>query len=173
MLKNLTQKNLYSYANLVLALLAFFVISPAWAQEVNPKTFPLALTGYDVTTYFTETAPIKGSKTYQATYQNRRYLFVNKENQIAFSKSPEKYIPAFGEHCAFSASQQKVAQANPEIFAITQERLVLFNNNQVLANWRENEDANYAQAQQFWEQEHKYDASKRLREENRVRLFNF
>lgn len=156
----------------VLMLLVLFVASPAWAEEDLAK-IPLALDGYDITSYYSGAALQKGTQEFQASYQGKRYYFANTENRSDFSKNPERYLPEFGEHCAFSASQQMSKKADPTIFTIRNDNLVLFADEQALTSWIADEEKSYSKAQKFWKEQNKYDGNKRLRDESRVRLFSF
>ena len=161
------------FVKAALVLLALLFASPAFAAEADQTKLPLALGGYDATSYFAGAAPLQGDDNYQVSYKNKRYRFTNEVNQSEFSKNPEKYVPEFGEHCAFSASQGMMKKADPEVFTITNDRLMLFGDEQMLDNWLENENLNYTKAQKFFKYENKYDGGKRLREDTKVRLFSF
>lgn len=142
-------------------------------SQENVESISVALDGYDVLTYFHSASPQKGNKTYQATYRDKRYLFVNLENQKKFAADPEKYLPEFDEHCGCAASEGELVKANPEIFKITEGKLVLFENKQALSRWNEDEAELYKKAQSFWKYESEYNANDRLQDDSRVRLFTF
>ena len=158
-----------------------FIAAPVHAQEADSQTLshielgktPIALEGYDVVTYFIPSGPLKGSESHQAVYGEKRYLFTSAENQKKFSVDPEKYIPEFGEYCGCAASENKRVKADPEVFKITEGKLVLFENTAALSVWEKDESNLYKKAQEFSKYESKYNANKRLQDDTRVRLFTF
>ena len=159
--------------------------SPVWAQSADtlplsqdisqdePDNISVALEGYDVMTYYTPAGPQKGAPSYQALYNDKRYLFTSLENQQQFAKNPEKYLPEFEEYCGCAVSDNKQVMADPTVFKITQGKLVLFEDEQALSLWNKDEAGRYKKAQNFWKHENKYDANKRLRDDSRARLFSF
>jgi len=110
-------------------------------QSDDPRSCPIILSGYDITTYFDGGSPKKGNPKYQAVYRGKRYVFLNEENQKAFSKNPVKYAPPLGEHCAFSKfHSNKKIKANPKIFTISDDKIFFFRNNNALDAWKLDED---------------------------------
>ena len=167
---------------LVITLIALYLPASAFAQtehQIEPNTsqdiqnIPVALEGYDVLTYFLPSGPEKGSYQYQVSYRDKRYLFLSAENQKSFAANPERYLPEFDAYCACATSENKRVIADPSVFKITQGKLVLFENTQALSKWNKNEEERYTNAQKFWKYENEYTANDRLKEDTRVRLFEF
>ena len=90
----------------------------------------VALAGYDATTYFTG-APQKGTAEFESSYKDVRWYFVSKENRDAFESDPERYVPQFGGYCARAVSAGFAAPADPAIYSIYQDKLFIFNNEDV------------------------------------------
>jgi YHS domain-containing protein len=59
----------------------------------------LMLFGYDVVSYFTGTAPEKGSPAIKSVYKDVTFRFVSADHKRLFDAAPEKYIPQFGGYC--------------------------------------------------------------------------
>ena len=150
--------------------------SNATSQEMSQDeldNIPAALEGYDVVTYYMPSGPQKGSKSYQALYNEKRYVFTSLENQQLFSQDPEKYLPEFEEYCGCAVSENRRVMADPTIFKVMEGKLVLFETQEALNLWEENETERYQKAQDFWKYENRYDANKRLQDDSRARLFTF
>jgi YHS domain-containing protein len=97
------------------------------SEHLNLNSSNVAISGYDVTSYFTHNKAIEGSKKYSANFKNTIYYFVSAENKELFLKEPEKYLPQYGGWCAYAmgAKSEKVS-INPESFIVSNEKLYLF-----------------------------------------------
>lgn len=119
----------------------------------------VALSGYDLVSYFTENAAIRGSKKHSVNHDGVTYYFVNGEHESMFSENPDKYLPQYGGYCAFAvAAQNAKVPSDPETFKLYNGNLYLFFNdyyegepfntiipwNDDEANLKENADANWS-----------------------------
>src|SRR5437879_1371389 len=79
-----------------LALVAIVLnYTTSTAQVVDPVgKDKIANGGYDMVSYFTDDAAMKGSKEYTAEYKGVKYQFTSAEHQKMFKSAPEKYLPA-------------------------------------------------------------------------------
>ncbi len=57
------------------------------------------LAGYDVVSYFTGTAPERGSPAIRSDYKGVTFRFASAEHKRLFDSAPEKYLPQFGGYC--------------------------------------------------------------------------
>ncbi|AXT63728.1 YHS domain protein [Aquimarina sp. AD10] len=103
------------------------------ALNINAQIQPvddngLAIGGYDVVAYFSNTA-IQGSTKITEKYNNATYQFSTTENRDTFKSDPEKYLPQFGGHCAWGVGAKDTKfPINPETFDIVDGKLYLFYN---------------------------------------------
>lgn len=117
-------KNIKLLVALALSSIAFSI--NAQVQPVDDDG--LAIGGYDVVAYFSNTA-IKGSSNITGKYNNATYRFSTTENRDAFKKNPEQYLPQFGGHCAWGIGAKATKfPVNPETFDIVDGKLYLFYN---------------------------------------------
>ncbi|MDT0556386.1 YHS domain-containing (seleno)protein [Patiriisocius hiemis] len=121
-------------------LLLFFISTIAFSQEhVNLKK-GYAAEGYDVVSYFSNTAE-KGDKTYTATYEGVKYKFSNNKNKKTFLENPAMYVPQYGGYCAYAiALKGDKVSVNPKTFQIIDNKLYLFYNSwgtNTLEKWNE------------------------------------
>lgn len=72
------------------------------SEHLNLNSSNVAISGYDVTSYFTHNKAIEGSKKNSANFKNTIYYFVSAENKELFLKEPEKYLPQYGGWCAYA-----------------------------------------------------------------------
>ncbi|MCL7752346.1 YHS domain-containing (seleno)protein [Polaribacter sp. Z022] len=96
--------------------------------------------GYDVVSYFNNKAE-KGDKMFVSTFDGVKFKFSSKEHLEMFTKSPKKYIPAYGGYCAYAigAKAEKVS-IDPKTFEIRDGKLYLFYNSwgiNTLKLWQE------------------------------------
>ncbi|WP_394748867.1 YHS domain-containing (seleno)protein [Spongiimicrobium salis] len=112
-----------------LSAIAMFSIALSINAQVQPvDDNGLAIGGYDVVAYFSNTAQ-KGSPKITEKYNNATYQFSSVENRNAFRKNPEQYLPQFGGHCAWGVgAKDSKFPSNPETFDIVDGKLYLFFN---------------------------------------------
>jgi len=123
-------------------LLLFLVpVSLLWAQSppaadaissLHPELFNLtknkvAVEGYDLTTYFSQDKPLKGTEKWKSSYSGVTFYFANEANKKTFDATPEKFIPEFGGWCAYAiGAYDKKVEINPESYTIEDGKLYLF-----------------------------------------------
>ena len=118
--------------SLPILLLAFF--SPLSAQA-NGAVNAVAVHGYDVVAYHTESKAVPGSGNFASYHANVTYLFSSKANKKAFEAAPEKYIPAYGGFCAFGVTKGKKFDGDPHAWTIVDGTLYLNLNKKVQKVW--------------------------------------
>ena len=132
---------------LILSLCFFSVTLLAQSKAVRIKEFNLenkvAVQGYDVITYFTQSKAVLGKKEIAAVYDGVIYYFANQAEKEQFLKSPASYEPQYGGWCAYAmgAKGEKVT-INPETFKIIDGKLNLFYNaffNNTLKSWNKDQ----------------------------------
>ena len=104
------------------------VSTPAFAKaspEVNVEADGFAARGYDVTAYFLQGKPVRGSKAYQLKYKGATWLFASPDSLAKFQANPAAYAPQFGGYCAWAVSQGYVAAGDPEQWKIVDGKLYL------------------------------------------------
>lgn len=123
---------------LVTALALAAVQTPAASAEEPPVYMVegLALAGYDVVTYFTESRPVTGKRAHALKWRGAIWLFSSPETQMAFEMNPRAYMPRFGGYCAFAMSQGRLVAADPMAFTIHDGRLYLAHTPDLMARWR-------------------------------------
>lgn len=127
-----------------LALVVVFAVGVMVANRISPLALGLhkpvfhvdgvALDGYDVTSYF-DGEPRKGSSTYATEHDGVTFLFVSPEARAAFVANPQRYLPEFGGYCTKAVSTGFAAPADPEIFALKNDRLYIFSSEEVKAEF--------------------------------------
>jgi len=107
-------------------LFALLFVLGAVGQATAQKTMFLvddhnvAVSGYDVVSYFTNNKAMKGDAKYKVEHEGATFYFTSKSNMKKFQKEPGKYAPQYGGYCAYPI--------NPETFKIVNGRLFLFYN---------------------------------------------
>jgi len=95
----------------------------------------LAVGGYDVVAYFTESKPVQGKSKFSFEYMNTEWRFASAENLVLFKAEPEKFAPQYGGYCAWAVSQGYTARGNPKNSRIEDGKLYLNYDNEVQATW--------------------------------------
>jgi hypothetical protein len=100
-----------------------------------------AISGFDPVAYFTIGAPRPGQDQYESAYDDAIWRFQNEGNLNAFRHNPEVYEPLFGGYDPVTVASGKAVDGLPQLWAIVEQRLVLFssleNRELLLANPRE------------------------------------
>ena len=134
-------------------LFSLFVAGAAMADPpiaaVNTE-HGLAIKGYDPVAYFTTGKPTPGLAQFSTTYKGATYRFASAENRDRFIAAPEKFVPQYGGYCAYAISLNKIADIDPEEWAIIKDKLYL--NNGLLAQtlWSFDKTGNIARGDQNW-----------------------
>ena len=114
----------------VVCLLSLFVTGAALADPpIGPVNTEhgLAVKGYDPVSYFTTGQPTPGLAQFSLSYKGVTYRFASAENRDRFIATPEKFVPQYGGYCAYAISLNKIADIDPEEWAIVNDKLYLNN----------------------------------------------
>jgi YHS domain-containing protein len=87
----------------------------------------LAIKGYDPVSYFTTGKPTPGLTQFSTTYNGATYRFASAVNRDRFLAAPEKFVPQYGGYCAYAISLNKIADIDPDDWAIVNDKLYLNN----------------------------------------------
>jgi hypothetical protein len=129
---------------------------PAAAFWLGTKGDQPAVSGYDVVSYFAGT-PAAGSAEFTVAHDGAIFRFANAANRDIFIKSPDRYAPQFGGHCAWAASQGRLAGPDPTIWHIVGDKLYLNCSKDADTKWLADVPGNIAKGEAFWEA-HEYGA---------------
>ncbi|MHB2165837.1 YHS domain-containing (seleno)protein [Alsobacter sp. R-9] len=86
----------------------------------------LAIYGFDPVAYFIEGRAMAGSPDHEAPWGNAVWRFGSEGNRAAFLADPDVYAPAFGGYDAEAVLNGLAVASDPNVFAIIQQRLLLF-----------------------------------------------
>jgi YHS domain-containing protein len=110
----------------------------------------VALKGYDPVAYFTAGEAVPGTDQYAYRWQGASYRFVSADNLERFKGEPEKYLPQYGGYCAYAMSLNRIADIDPDHWAIVEGKLYLNNNFFAHTLWSVNKSGNIASADKNW-----------------------
>ena len=112
--------------------------------------FPLALRGFDATTYANNANPQPGKAEFSVVGAGATYYFASQANADAFKADPQRYTPSFGGFCAYGVSVGKKFDGDPTIFKIIDGRLHLNLNGEIHEAFLADTAAAIAKADQTW-----------------------
>jgi YHS domain-containing protein len=95
----------------------------------------VALHGYDPVAYFTAGRPTPGSDAHTQRFAGATYRFASAENLALFAADPQRYLPQYGGYCAYAMSLDRIADIDPDAWAIVDGKLYLNNNRAAHALW--------------------------------------
>ncbi len=120
-------------SQLVTFVALFGMAGTALAADYTHST--PAVQGYDVVSYQTGKRPIRGNGNFVAVHDGATYQFSSADNQKAFEKDPERYVPAYGGYCAFGTSVGKKFIGDPEVWRIVDGKLYLNLDTSIQSEW--------------------------------------
>jgi YHS domain-containing protein len=136
-----------------ICLLSLFVTGIAMADmpiaAMNTE-HGLAIKGYDPVSYFTTGKPTLGLAQFSTTYKGATYRFASAENRNRFVAAPEKFLPQYGGYCAYAISLNKIADIDPDEWAIVNDKLYLNNNFFSQTLWSLDKSGNIVKGDHNW-----------------------
>ena len=136
-----------------ICLLSLFIAGTALADSpiapVNTEQ-GLAIRGYDPVSYFTTGQPTPGLAQFSTSYKGVTYRFASAENRDRFIATPEKFVPQYGGYCAYAISLNKIADIDPEEWAIVNDKLYLNNGFLAQSLWSLDKTGNIARGDHNW-----------------------
>ena len=135
---------------LAAGLIAFAAATTAFAAPQNAGDGRLAVHGYDVVAYFTLHRPLKGVPAYEATYQGLTYRFASVVHRTAFLARPERFVPQYGGHCAWTMRRGARADVDPAAWEIVGGRLFLMRGRAERTAWMQDMATSTASADGAW-----------------------
>lgn len=144
------------------SLLAQVPTKNAEGLDLNLDTNGCMLQGYDCVAMFTKpTETIKGSATFESTYQGAKYWFESAANKALFDAQPAKYAPLYGGFCAVAITEGNLRPVQIWTHQITKGYLVVNHNAKAKKLWERREEKRFKHAQKNWptvtKKEAKYD----------------
>ena len=110
----------------------------------------VAAQGYDVVSYQTEKAPLKGEGFFVAQYKGALYEFANETNKKTFLANPDKYVPAYNGYCAYGVAEGKKFIGNPQIYKVVDGKLYLNLSMGIRDTWSQDIPGYIEKAEQNW-----------------------
>ena len=133
---------------LTLALLVFTLTAFGQTQYFNLNG--VGIRGYDPVAYFTDNAPVEGSKQFSYSWQGTEWHFKNQANLDLFIANPEKYAPQYGGFCAYGVSEDHKSPTEAAAFTIVDDKLYLNYNMKVRTEWRKDTAGRIKKAEENW-----------------------
>jgi YHS domain-containing protein len=109
-----------------------------------------AIKGYDPVAYFTTGKPTPGVTQFTAAYKGATYRFASAENRARFIAAPEKFVPQYGGYCAYAIALNRIADIDPDEWAIVDDKLYLNNGFLAQTLWSFDKSGNIVKGDQNW-----------------------
>ncbi len=134
--------------------IALLSVGPAFAGQGPIYTsWGSAASGYDVVAYFTQSRPVKGSRSITADYKGATWRFASEENRELFIADPERYAPQFGGYCAYAVAIGSLNVSTvPEAWKIVDGKLYLNYSSGIQRRWESRQSGYIADAHKNWSQ---------------------
>ena len=113
-------------------------------------TDDIAISGYDTVAYFAKGEAMEGKEEFQQRWQDATWLFAEAGHRDLFASDPERYAPQFGGFCATGMTYGASAKADPEVWAIVDDKLYLNFDEYAHEIFHDNVESNVANAERNW-----------------------
>ncbi len=94
-----------------------------------------AIRGYDPVAYFTQRAPVRGSKDFRHDWRGATWYFASGANRDKFAADPERFAPQYGGYCAYGVALGSAPPIDPDAWSIVDGKLYLNFNLPTRAVW--------------------------------------
>ncbi len=118
----------------------------------NVDKHGVILKGYDPVAYFKVGKAVKGNPAHRSSFGGATYFFSSAANKAEFDKNPTRFQPQFGGWCAHSMAQGKLADSDPNAFAIYQNKLFVCTTPAAAADFKAHAATLLPQADDHWRQ---------------------
>ena len=118
--------------------------------DINRDERGLALRGYDAVAYHTGGQSIEGKAEHSFSWHGAQWQFASAVNRDKFSQNPEKYAPSNGGYCTFGIVLRKKFDGDPNVWAVVQDRLYIFLNEDVKGKFFQDEEGNFQKVSANW-----------------------
>ena len=112
--------------NLGVFLVSLVISVTAFAKSTANSHDGVMLYGFDPTTYYSSTKPLKGKKEIKTEIDGRTYVFATEANKKTFLADPKKFEPQYEGWCATAVASGYKYDIDPENFKVTNGKLYLF-----------------------------------------------
>jgi YHS domain-containing protein len=137
-------------AAIVTVLCGTWMSFPANAGDATPAVTRVAIDGHDPVAYFTDGHPVKGSSAFSFTFADAVYYFASAEHQKMFVADPDRYAPQYSGYCAVGVSLGVKAEADPQMWAISNGRLYVFSGRKAYSAFAANSAGVIVNANTSW-----------------------
>jgi YHS domain-containing protein len=137
------------YLILMAVLLSAGLQSAAQSTTINHQN-GIALEGYDVVAFFTDSMAVKGNANNAYTWQGVQWHFASQAHREAFAMNPERYAPSFGGFCAYGTARGYKAPTQIETWTIHEGRLFLNYSLKVKSLWLKEMQGYIEKANEQW-----------------------
>lgn len=120
------------------------------APEISHAADRLAAGGYDVTAYYRQGKPGRGSVMHQLQYKGATWRFASAESLKSFQANPAAFAPQFGGYCAWAVSQGYIAPGDPKQWKIVDGKLYLNFNARAKELWEADQAAAIERGHANW-----------------------
>jgi len=109
----------------------------------------IAANGMDVVSFFSG-KPQSGKPEFSTRYKGADWFFISQANKDLFLTNPEQFEPQYGGYCAWAVSKGKLAEGNPEYWAVEDGRLYFNYNARIQRRWDKKRTSLIEKADQRW-----------------------
>ena len=95
------------------------------ARSQNTDAAGVAVKGYDVVAYQTQSAAVAGVAAFVATHQGATFRFASASNRDAFVAQPARFLPQYGGYCAMGVAFGRKFDIDPTAFRVVDGKLYL------------------------------------------------
>jgi len=128
-----------------------FLILCSFGTNVAMATEPqIAIKKYDPVAYFTEDKAVLGMDEYTFPYHDMVWYFSSQKNRELFAADPQAYAPQYDGYCAWALTESRLAQTDPEVWKIVDDKLYLNCSKAAYEKWARDIPGHIKMADRIW-----------------------
>ena len=148
-------KHLLLLGSITTAISCLAAPAKAAVGAVETDANGVAVKGYDVVAYFTQSKAVKGSPAFTHQWMGATWQFASAGDRDTFAAEPAKYAPQYGGYCAYGVSQNHAVSIDPEAWRIIDGKLYLNYSKGVQQKWLQDPPKRIEEANRNWPGLHK------------------
>jgi len=126
------------------------IVESLAGQIISMDSLGRAVSGYDITSYYSDSIPSFGDSTISLRWGGVEWLFSSAKNRDTFSQTPELFIPQYGGFCSWGMRYNGRYNADHTVYVLVENKLYFNQDPRVHSIWLRRQERNIIKADENW-----------------------